>query len=645
MNDKENDKKQARPILIAVLGYLVVCIILVLVGNLIDTFTIDQIDPTYVTYEDLKKVIDNKEVFALYLDERSSIKIRFQYTKDVPDTVWDKIDEQRASAGLSVDKDALRDPSLVSIMDLDKDKWYYTNYVDTESFNEMVLNSGIPLISNKFTSYGLLMLSLVLAISPTALLILLLYLMISVIGAQMKLGDSKYEVSKETGIKFEDVIGHDEVIDDIKNYVKLLQNSAKLKEMKVKPPKGILFTGAPGTGKTLMAKAMAQEAGVPFIYLNTSSVIELFVGQGAKAIRSTFKKARELAPCIVFLDEIDAIGGKRGKQFGTSEDTQTLLALLQELDGFKDANGILVIAATNAPDTLDPALKRSGRFDREIVISLPQNRKVRKALLEHYTKDFELDEDVDLEKIAATLAGMSGADIANICNEAATQCVLRGSENHKLTNDDFTTAVDKLLLKGNKLKNKSLVNEKDRQLVAYHEAGHAVVSYLLGEPISRISIQGTTSGVGGFVLQEDKDTQFQTEAAMLHRIQVCYGGRISEVIKYGNGNATQGASNDIEQATNLMFNYIAVLGFNKDMGLVNYKALVDAGILDAREFNKKISDMSKELYDDTARLLASNYFLVESLATALLDSETMLGAEALELLDKTKATAETKNKE
>ena len=472
--DNKNKNKGFTRILL-----LIMCGIVAFIGfgYLLDACTIQSLEPEYVTCDVLEKGLNDKTIYAIYTDSYSQ-NVRFQYKADISDEYAEK------------------DPEEVSIMDLDKDKWYYTTYISCDEFDSLVLKSGTPWLKSRFTSKGKTATSLVIAFIPVGMLALMVVVMFRMLSTQMRLGENKFEISKDTGIKFSDVIGHDEVIEDIKGYIDLLPRMQTLNNMHVKPPKGILFTGAPGTGKTLMAKAMAGEAKVPFIYLNTSSVLEVFVGQGAKAIRSCFKKARELAPCVVFLDEIDAIGNKRGTAHGASEDTQTLLALLQELDGFTESKGILVIAATNCPDNLDPALRRSGRFDREVVINLPRNRAVRKLMLEHYTRHFQLDETVDLDSIAATLSGMSGADIANICNEAATTSIMRNSGDKNgciLSLDDFTQATDKLLLKGNKLQNKSLINQHDREIVAYHEAGHAVVSYLCSEPISRISIQGTTS--------------------------------------------------------------------------------------------------------------------------------------------------------
>ena len=616
----KNLKGPARHVAIACLASLCLLVGLYALGTIMDLFTINQIEPVYISYSEFKNGLDADEYYALYTDELST-KVMFQHKSDISDEFIDS------------------DPSEVKITDLASDKWFYTTYVDTESFYNSVQDSGTPLIVGAFTSKQRKMLSLDVALLPTLALLILMMLVIEMMSAQLKLGEHKYEISKETGITFADVIGHDEVIEDIKGYIKLLKQGDRLRENGVNPPKGILFTGAPGTGKTLLAKAMAGEAKVPFLYLNTSSVIELFVGQGAKTIRSCFKKARELAPCIIFLDEIDAIGNKRGATHGTSEDTQTLLALLQELDGFSTTSGVLVIAATNCPDNLDPALRRSGRFDREVVIGLPRNKAVRVEMLEHYTAKMKLAPDCDLGTIAAQLSGMSGADIANICNEAATIAILRNEDDTCITLDDFSTAIDKLLLKGNKLQNKNLVNKHDQEIVAYHEAGHAVMTYLLDEPISRISTQGTTSGVGGFVMQEEKESQFHTITYLSNRILICYAGRCSEIIKFGDRDVTTGASNDIQQATDIIYKYLGIYGFSDKFALLDHNALVQAHLIDKAKIYTAMSDMSCAKYSECMNLLKDNYSLVEALATKLLDVETMTGKEVKELLSSLKASS------
>lgn len=580
-----------------------------------DALTVRSIEPEYVAYSEFMTSVEANELYAVY-EAQSGVRILFQYKTDVAEEYLDK------------------DPAKVSAMSLAKDKWYYTNYAKYDDFNKDMLLNDVPVVAGQFNYAVISCVSMIVSSVSLLFLCLLIYVLTQSVGGGIRFGEEKFEVTTRSDYTFDDVIGHDEVIEDIKSYVSLLSRAPSLKQHGIKPPKGILFTGAPGTGKTLMAKAMAGEAKVPFIYLNTSNVIEMFVGVGAKTIRSCFKKARQLAPCVVFLDEIDAIGRKRGESRGSSEDNQTILALLQELDGFKSTEGVLVIAATNCPNALDPAIKRAGRFDREIVINPPRNRKVRLELLEHYTAGFALGKSVNLNDIAAQLSGMTGADIATICNEAAIVAVMRNPESDSvlIEADDFTCAIDKLILKGNRLADDTKVNKQDRNIVAYHEAGHAVCSYLLNEPISRISIQGTTSGVGGFVMPEDKDTQFQTRSFLEHKVMIAYAGRCSECIKFGESAATTGAVNDIEQATSILSSMVLTCGFDSTLGMLDYSTLIESRLADAQVINDKLVNLSVELQDRTMELLKSNYNLVEKLVDALLEQETLMGTEVQDLL-------------
>ena len=601
--------------------YLAICVSLLCVAGFHDYVTTGQIDPHYESYSVFLSGVDNQTIFGAYLSEDES-KIYYQYKQDM-------------NAELLKE-----DPAKVSIIKFDKEEWCYTNYVSYDNLKQKLMENDIPLVRNKFDSMLDAMLSMIISLSTTCVMFYFMYLMVSMFMKQMSINTSKYEVNQSSNYKFDDVIGHDEVITDIRQYISLLQKNDKLKDIHVKTPKGILFTGRPGTGKTLLAKAMAGEAGVPFIYLNTSNVIEMYVGVGAKTIRSCFKKARELAPCVVFLDEIDAIGGGRGSnKVGSSEDTQTLLALLQEMDGFSGSDGILIIAATNTPDSLDEALRRSGRFDREIIINAPRNADVRKQMLLHYTKHYQLGEDVNLDDFAKQLANMTGADIANICNEAAVINIMQNDGQLKiLTQQNFIDALDKLMLKGNKLEDTKRINMDDRRIVAYHEAGHAVATFLCNDRISRISIQSTTSGVGGFVMGADKDSQFRNINDLYNRVKILYAGRCSEAIKFGETAITTGAVNDIEQATNILSSMFLKYGYSTDLGMLNYEMLIRNNLVDSSLVYKEIKAQSNKLMDDMMALLRENYYLVEALAPKLLECETMSGDDAEEFLTSARHT-------
>jgi cell division protease FtsH len=454
--------------------------------------------------------------------------------------------------------------------------------------------------------------------------ILMLLWLFKVMNKQMQ-GTTKHDVIQTSDIRFDDVIGHEEILDDVKFITELIKDPTIGDKVGAKVPKGILLSGEPGTGKTLIAKAIAGEAGVPFLYQNASSFIEMYVGVGAKRVRELFKIARENSPCIIFIDEIDSIGSKRDSTKGTSENEQTINALLQEMDGFTGREGIFVIAATNRADKLDKALVRSGRFDRQIVVNPPRDWKVRKELFEHYLNKFSVGDDIDIDTISKQVSGFTGADIAMVCNEASIIAVMQKKD--YIDTACIEEAIDKKIFKGNRSKKKS--HEQDRQIVAYHEAGHAVMNYIVKEPMARATIIGTTSGVGGVVFGEDKDTQFMTDRDFLNRVLICYGGRASEEIKFSS--VTTGASNDITQATQLLTQYIERYGFDRDFGLLDVAVLGEEHLLNSTEITNKLSKMSKELYSECLGKLKENYNLVEALATKLLDVETLSGEEIYEL--------------
>ena len=494
-----------------------------------------------------------------------------------------------------------------------------TYYGATDNFRDDLLKTGIRLELAKDSSNILLTIANVL----TALLpLIILLFVISKIRNPVDAVD-KNSIVKQSNIKFSDVIGHDEVLDDVKFITKLIANPSEGEGLGVKVPKGILLSGEPGTGKTLLAKAIAGEAGVPFLYMNASNFIEMYVGVGAKRVRELFKIARDNAPCIVFIDEIDSIGIKRSKTNGNSEGDQTINALLQEMDGFTGRDGIFLIAATNRADALDKALTRTGRFDRQIVIHPPRNWKIRYDLFKHYLDNIKISEDVDIERVARQTVGFTGSDIATICNEAGIVAMMHDKQ--FVDNACLEEAIDKHVFKGNRSKKKE--NEEDRKIVAYHEAGHAVMNYLLDEPISRISIIGTTSGVGGVVFGADSDSAFMTKDKFRKRILSLYAGRASEAI--GFDDITTGASNDIEKATEMLMGYVMDFGFCEDLGLLNYRHLGQ----DNKVVLEKVQELANKFYEECFGLLSANYNKVEKLAQTLLDCEIMSGNEVVELLN------------
>lgn len=438
--------------------------------------------------------------------------------------------------------------------------------------------------------------------------------------------ESKKDLIQTSDKKFSDVINHEEIMDDIKFITDLVQHPEKGKDIGATVPKGILLSGPPGNGKTLIAKVIAGEANVPFVCANASKFIDRFVGQGARNVRELFKVAKQVAPCVMFIDEIDAVGDREHNK-GTQENDQTINALLQAMDGFTGREGIFIIAATNRPDAIDEALVRSGRFDRQIIVGPPKNWRERKNLFDFYLDKFATTDDIDVENLSRQTSGFSGADIEAVCNEASIIAMMAGKK--AIDHACIEEAIDKKIFKGNRSKKEEYL--EDKKIVAYHEAGHAVMNYLLGEPIARASIQSTVSGVGGVVFSEDKDSVFMTNKDFENRILICYAGRASEEIKYDHV-VTTGASNDITQATKVMTQYIEHYGFDKEFGMLDISVLSTEHLIDSGEITKKLSKMSRDLYAKCLNLLKENYRLVEAIAEALLEEETLSGEQITSII-------------
>lgn len=501
--------------------------------------------------------------------------------------------------------------------DEDKGRTLYPAY---DEFRKDMLSYNVNLVIVDRVETSSILASIISIVLP-------LVLMFFVLGTIMSAGKGldKSTLLQKSDVKFDDVIGQDEILEDIRFIAKLIKNPSLGDDIGVKTPKGILLTGSPGTGKTLIAKAIAGEAGVPFVSMGGSDFKELYVGVGAKRVRELFKIARENSPCIVFIDEIDSIGAKRDSKTSSSEDDSTINALLKEMDGFTGREGVFILAATNHPEKLDSALKRAGRFDRQIAINPPRDWKVRRDLFNHYLKDFVVSDDVDIDTLSKTVSGFTGADIAMICNEAGIIALKNGKE--RIDNNCIEEAIDNKVFKGNRTKRKE--HDKDKEIVAYHEAGHGVCHYLLGEPISRASIQSNTSGVGGVVFGQDSDTMFRTKEYYENRIKICYAGRASEQLKFNS--VTQGASSDITQATQILDEYVSRLGFEEKFGMLDMTVLAEKQIIDKSNAFELMQQKSKELYKETVDLLEENFSLVEKLAVKLLEVETLSGDEIKEL--------------
>jgi len=442
---------------------------------------------------------------------------------------------------------------------------------------------------------------------------------------------AKVFVDNKPKVTFKDVAGIDEVKEEVAEIVDFLKNPKKYQQLGGRIPKGVLLAGAPGTGKTLLAKAIAGEANVPFLSVSGSEFVEMFVGVGASRVRDLFEQAKKHAPCIVFIDEIDAVGRKRSAGVGGGHDEreQTLNQLLVEMDGFESSDGIIVIAATNRPDILDPALLRPGRFDRQIFVPLP-DVKGRLEILKIHTRNKPLAEDVDLEVIARSTPGFSGADLANIVNEAA---LIAARKNHgKITMEDFEEAKDKVTMG---IERKSMVlSEEEKITTAYHEAGHALVAKLLphADKVHKITIipRGKALGITQQLPEEDRYTY--TKEYLLDRIAVLFGGRVAEELALGT--VSTGAGNDIERATELVRRMVAEWGMSEKIGPIAVKVREQFGEpieIVSEELRRLIDDEVKriitETYNRTKELLSQNMDKLENLAKALLERETLTGEE------------------
>ena len=438
-------------------------------------------------------------------------------------------------------------------------------------------------------------------------------------------------IDNKPKVTFEDVAGIDEVKEEVSEIVDFLKNPKKFQQLGGRIPKGVLLAGVPGTGKTLLAKAIAGEANVPFLSVSGSEFVEMFVGVGASRVRDLFEQAKRHAPCIVFIDEIDAVGRRRGAGVtgGHDEREQTLNQLLVEMDGFESSEGIIVIAATNRPDILDPALLRPGRFDRQIYVPLPDVRG-RLEILKIHTKDKPLADDVDLEVIARSTPGFSGADLANIVNEAA---LIAARKNHgKITMEDFEEAKDKVTMG---IERKSMVlSEEEKVTTAYHEAGHTLVAKLLpnADKVHKVTIipRGKALGITQQLPEEDKYTY--TKDYLLDRLCVLFGGRVAEELALGT--ISTGAGNDIERATEIARRMVAEWGMSDRIGPIAVKLKEQFGepvelISEEmkRLIDKEVKRIIKETYERTREIISQNMDKLENLAKALLERETLTGEE------------------
>ena len=454
--------------------------------------------------------------------------------------------------------------------------------------------------------------------------------------------DAKIYVKSAEGIKFDDVAGEDEAKENLQEVVNYLHDPSKYKEIGASMPKGILLVGPPGTGKTMLAKAVAGEANVPFFSMSGSEFVEMFVGMGASKVRDLFSQAKEKAPCIVFIDEIDAIGQKRsgGQYGGNDEREQTLNQLLTEMDGFDSSNGVIILAATNRPESLDPALTRPGRFDRRVPVELP-DLLGREAILKVHAKKIKIAEDVDFNKVARMASGASGAELANIVNEAALRAVRDGRR--FATQADLEESIE-VVIAGYQKKN-AIMTDHEKKIVSYHEIGHALVAALQSHsaPVQKITIVPRTSGALGYTMQVEEGNHYlMTREEMENKIATLTGGRAAEETVFGS--ITTGASNDIEQATKLARAMITRYGMSKDFDMVALEAITnqylggDASLACSAdtqtEIDRQVVALVKQQHEKALKILADNRAKLDELASFLYEKETITGEQFMEILNK-----------
>ncbi len=526
---------------------------------------------------------------------------------------------------------------------------YYTGYVNDTALVQDMLNKYNVEFSAEIDDKGAGVLEFLLAyILPFVGVWIVLWLLMRMMmksggGGIMGVGKStaKMYVEKETGVTFKDVAGEEEAKESLTELVDFLKNPDKYRRIGARLPKGALLVGPPGTGKTLLAKALAGEASVPFFSLSGSDFVEMFVGVGASRVRDLFKQAQSMAPCIIFIDEIDAIGKSRDTQYGGGNDEreQTLNQLLSEMDGFDSSKGIVILGATNRPEVLDKALLRPGRFDRRIIVEKP-DLKGRIDVLRVHSHDVLMDDTVNLEEIALATSGAVGADLANMVNEAAIMAVKDGRK--VVSQKDLFEAVEVVF--AGKEKKDRILGEEEKKIVAYHEVGHALVTTLLknAEPVQKITIVPRTMGALGYVMQVPEEEKYlRKKDELISKIVTLYGGRAAEEIIFGD--VTTGASNDIEQATSIARAMITQYGMSEKFGLIGLESIqnryldgrtvMNCGDRTESEVDQEVMALLRECYEKAYEIINGHQEVLHKLAAYLVERETITGKEFVKIFE------------
>ena len=613
-NNNNNNKKR-QPIMLFVLFALIAMFITSLLYSSAGSSTTEAI-----TYSKFLDLVEKDQVKSVVFDgDQINIKL--------VDGAKVGSDSQTASIQAQLYKESTGQDLTIT---------YYTAYISDADLLPLLKEHDVEIDGEISDSTAVIIYNVLSFVIPIVLLwILMSFLMKRMGGGAMGVGKSnaKVYVEKSTGVTFKDVAGQDEAKESLHNPQKYTSIGAKL-------PKGALLVGPPGTGKTLLAKAVAGEAGVPFFSLAGSDFVEMFVGVGASRVRDLFKEAQKAAPCIIFIDEIDAIGKSRDSRYGGGNDEreQTLNQLLAEMDGFDTSKGLLILAATNRPEVLDKALLRPGRFDRRIIVDRP-DQKGRLETLKVHAKDVAMDETVDLDALALASAGLVGSDLANIINEAA---IIAVKHDRKFVNQSDLFEAFELVAVGGKEKKDRVMSDKERKIVSYHEVGHALVSALQKntEPVQKITIVPRTMGALGYTLQTPEEEKFlETKDELLAKITTFMGGRAAEQLVFES--PTSGASNDIENATSIARNMVTRFGMSDKFGMMGLatvenqylegRASMTCGERTAAEVDQEVLRIVTECYDKATDLLEENREILDKISDYLYEHETITGKEFMKI--------------
>ena len=622
-NNNGNNKKNHNGQMI--LGFIMVTLVALFLISLFSS-RFSQMSSKETTYSEFLKQLDNNNVKTV---EFSSYEMDYTLVKD------------KAPYKVTYYTGIVNDKDLISTLKSAK----------TSEGKAIEISATVP---DNTSTWLVNILSFII---PLVLIwILFGFLMKRMGGGAMGVGKTtaKVYVEKTTGVTFKDVAGQDEAKESLQEVVDFLHNPKKYRDIGAKLPKGALLVGPPGTGKTLLAKAVAGEANVPFFSLAGSDFVEMFVGVGASRVRDLFKEAQKMAPCIIFIDEIDAIGKSRDSRYGGGNDEreQTLNQLLAEMDGFDASKGILILAATNRPEVLDKALLRPGRFDRRIIVDKP-DLKGRLETLKVHSKDVHMDETVDLDALALATAGLVGSDLANMINEAAINAVKNG---RKFVNQSDLFEAFELVAVGGKEKKDRVMSDKERKIVSYHEVGHALVSALQKntEPVQKITIVPRTMGALGYTLQTPEEEKYlETKDELLAKITTYMAGRAAEVLVFQS--ATSGAANDIEQATKIARAMVTMYGMSDKFGMMCL-AMVENQYLDGRAglicgedtagmIDKEVLDIINRSYGEAMRMLTENREILDHISEYLYEKETITGKEFMKIFREMKGLPEPEETE